>query len=440
MFDLAEVSATLEPGTRIGGYRIVALLGEGAIGRVYLAEHTKLKRRVAVKVLRDELAMSAKAVARFFGEARAVNEIQHRNIVEITDFVEGDPIRGLRSHYVMELLEGRTLKDAIAVLELGIDDILSIALQITGALAAVHEKGIVHRDLKPSDIFLVSNEHRSDFVKLLDFGAAKLSSSMKAGEPDTGSGLIVGTPGYMGPEQIMGEPVDGRADLYALGVVLFEMTTGHLPFQENDLMEMLLKHCTQDPPSPIAGPGRERIPQALASLISACLQKMPEDRPASAYEVYERLQLIRDQRSRRKRVLPASCLALGAASVVALLVFDGKPTVNAEMVMHHLAPPEPEQVLMEFDSVPAGAEVMLGAVLIGRTPLATFFDRSQDAAQVTFHLSEHVSVEQQVPLNTDAHVKVVLQPNAVPPSRATRPALKKRTRKISPAELLSPFE
>jgi hypothetical protein len=121
------------------------------------------------------------------------------------------------------------------------------------------------------------------------------------------------------------------------------------------------------------------------------------------------------------------------------MVFDVKPTARAEVVAP-LAAVEPEQVLMEFDSDPAGAEVMLGADLIGRTPLATFFERSAAAAQVTFHLTNHVSVEQKVPLNSDAHVKVVLQPSAIPRARPARPAMKKRTRTISPAELLSPFE
>ena len=158
-----RVFSPLRPGTLLGAYEILALIGQGAIGLVYLAQHTKLKRKVALKVLREELASNEKAVVRFFGEARAVNEIAHEHIVEITDFVEADPSRGIPSHFIMELLEGRTLKETMEQGRLSIDRILDIGMQISSALAAVHEKQIVHRDLKPANIFVVDGE-QSDFV------------------------------------------------------------------------------------------------------------------------------------------------------------------------------------------------------------------------------------------------------------------------------------
>jgi serine/threonine-protein kinase len=446
-------------GSFIGAYQIRELIGQGAIGLVYLAEHTKLKRKVALKVLRDELASNAKAVARFFGEARAVNEIAHENIVEITDFVEADADRGLPSHYIMELLEGRTLKEALENDRLQLDQILSIGMQIAGALGAVHDKAIVHRDLKPANIFLVTDDKRADFVKLLDFGVAKLSSALRSSEPDTGSGVLIGTPGYMSPEQIQGLAIDHRTDVYALGVVLFELVAGRPPFLEDDMLELLYKHCEADAPDPSdVSLATERIPRKLSQLILECLAKDPEDRPQSADEIYERLRAIRERRRLGRRLIPASWIAAIAASGIAMLGLGGKEdTAPLILVEEVAAEPEPEHVLVRFASDPPGAQVFLGEQLLGETPLTQVFDKTDQTASFSFARDGYEPEEELVPFSADVHVMVALKPLPIPPPEPPKqrtievvtkkiaphpPPKKKKKRKsrISRAEIRNPFE
>jgi len=306
------------PGTSFGSYRLVSLIGQGGIGLVYLAEHVRLKRRVALKILKSELASSPEMVARFFGEARAVNEIAHENIVQITDFIEGDG--SVPNHYIMEYLEGATLHETLEAEHLSIDRVLAIGAQIACALNAVHAKRIIHRDLKPDNVFLVADGRRADFVKLLDFGAAKLTESMRPGDPITKAGVLVGTPQYMSPEQILGDPVDHRTDLYALGAVLFEMAAGRPVFLEDDLERILLRHVNEDPLRPSRASVRSgSIPRALDELILECLQKVPEARPASAAEVHHRLERMLEARKRR-RAVPAIATACAAAAVLVALI------------------------------------------------------------------------------------------------------------------------
>jgi serine/threonine-protein kinase len=437
------------PGSFIGAYQILELIGQGAIGLVYLAEHTKLRRRVALKVLRDELATNEKAVSRFFGEARAVNEIAHDNIVEITDFVEADADRGLPSHYIMELLEGRTLKEALERQRLTVDQILAVGMQIASALGAVHEKKIVHRDLKPANIFLVTDEKRTDFVKLLDFGVAKLSSAMISTQPDTGSGVLIGTPGYMAPEQIQGSQIDHRTDIYALGVVLFEMVAGRAPFLEDDLFELLYQHCDLEPPDPTEVTVHEqRIPRPLSQLIVQCLQKAPEDRPQSAGEVYGRLRAMRERRRLERRLIPASWLAALVAVAVALLGLggehEGAPVVLVEEVAAESSEPDPEHVFLRFVSDPPGADVFLDDDLLGRTPLAQVFERSDRTARFVFLLPGHEATDEVVSFDGDVHVKVALKPIPIQPEPRSKKALvkkkPKRRGRISRSEIRNPFE
>jgi eukaryotic-like serine/threonine-protein kinase len=290
-----ERSVQLAAGTIVGSYRLLDLLGEGGMGRVYLAEHIKLGRRVALKMLRPEFGGNPIAVARFFAEARAVNRISHDNIVEITDFLDQ---AGLYNSYIMELLRGEDLG-----LRLLRTDVLPIAVaveigaQIASALTAVHAVGIVHRDLKPDNIFLIDRGGTPNFVKLLDFGVAKLSGVGDRGLSlhTTALGQVVGTPEYMSPEQAGGEPVDHRADIYALGVILYETVTGRLPFQAKNFGELVLQHLTAPPPRPTSYSDLpHQIPPALDDLIVELLAKAPADRPQSMVEIEQRLQAIHD--------------------------------------------------------------------------------------------------------------------------------------------------
>jgi len=288
-----DMSAELTPGTELGSYRIVKLLGEGGMGRVYVAEHMRLGRRVALKMLRQEFAVNPVAVSRFFAEARAVNRISHEHLVEITDFFEKP---GGENFFIMELLKGEDLgKHLMRYGALPVARAVDIAHQTASVLAAVHAAHIVHRDLKPDNIFLVERASRPDFVKLLDFGVAKLGDLHEGIKlRTTHAGAVIGTPEYMSPEQAGGLPVDHRTDIYALGVIMYEILTGRLPFEAKSFGEMVIKHMTVAPKPLGEHELKEELPAALETLVMALLEKDPDQRPQTMAEVEEVLQGIVD--------------------------------------------------------------------------------------------------------------------------------------------------
>ncbi len=277
-------------GREFGNYRLLQLLGEGGMGWIYLAHHLRIGRRVAIKMLRPELASDPVAVRRFFAEARAVNRIDHENIVEIHDFVHNE--HGY-TYLVLEFLVGR---DLLTLVEsdtgLPLTRAVDIMSQVARALAAAHDAGVVHRDLKPENIFLSEHEDGSDFVKLLDFGIAKLmctSSSPRL----TRAGTAVGTPNYIAPEQALGAEVDHRADIYSFGLILYELATGRRPFASADVVETVAKQVTEVPVRPRELDGSRDIPLALDDLIMRCIAKRAADRPQSMQEVEAALRAIR---------------------------------------------------------------------------------------------------------------------------------------------------
>jgi putative nucleotidyltransferase with HDIG domain len=260
-------------GTHIGNYRIVTELGAGAMGEVYFAEHEVMGRRAAVKIIREELSSNQDMVQRFINEARLVNRIGHPNIVEITDFGQV----GSRYYLMMELLEGETLEERLERASfLNEATAKHIALQVADALSAAHARGVVHRDLKPENIYLIQRGGRSDFVKVLDFGIAKLNAT--AGAPQgTIPGTILGTPHYMSPEQCRGDDqLDHRSDVYALGVVLYRMLTGALPFDGDTLFQVLFAqtNATARPPREL----RPEISERVETVVLTALAKDPQAR------------------------------------------------------------------------------------------------------------------------------------------------------------------
>jgi eukaryotic-like serine/threonine-protein kinase len=271
-------------GRNIGNYKIVRVLGEGGMGTVYLAEHPMIGKRVAVKMLRPDLGTDPGLVSRFFQEAKAVNEIRHPNIVDISDFGHTDD--GI-VYFVMELLEGESLRDRLqATGPLTLDVAIACSRQVVDALAAAHRVGIIHRDLKPDNIFLVPDTQvpggfRS---KLFDFGVAKLlgDKQQQVGHK-TIDGAVVGTPFYMSPEQALCHDVTAAADIYAMGVVMYEMVTGSVPFHAEQLV-LLLNAILKKPPQP-PSLVRTDVPPWLDRLIMRCLEKDPEARPRSMEEV-----------------------------------------------------------------------------------------------------------------------------------------------------------
>ncbi|MGB8293972.1 MAG: serine/threonine-protein kinase [Polyangia bacterium] len=269
-------------GRSIGNYKIVRAIGEGGMGTVYLAEHPMIGKRVAVKMLRPDLGTDPGLVSRFFQEARAVNEIRHPNIVDISDF--GKTEDGI-VYFVMELLEGRSLRDRLnAEGPLPIDDAVTVSRQVCDALAAAHRVGIVHRDLKPDNIFLLADPTGALRSKLFDFGVAKLLGEQeKQVGHKTIAGSVVGTPFYMSPEQALCQEVTAAADIYAMGVVMFEMVTGRVPFEAAQLV--LLLNAILKQPAPPASQFRPDVPAFLDRLILRCLDKDPGARPRTMEEV-----------------------------------------------------------------------------------------------------------------------------------------------------------
>ncbi|HUJ58828.1 MAG TPA: serine/threonine-protein kinase [Kofleriaceae bacterium] len=268
--------ADLLIGQTIGNYLVTQKLGEGGMGAVYLAEHPTIGKKVALKVLHNEFSNNPEVAERFFNEAKAVNAIDHPNIVQIIDYgvIHGPAGIDRMVYFFMEYLGGVTLSQVIRTeAPMPPERALTIALQVADALAASHRMGIVHRDLKPDNIMLVTRGRERDFVKLLDFGIAKLTGE-GMGSHRTRTGLVLGTPAYMSPEQCEGKPnVDHRTDIYALGIVLYEMLVGRVPFIGEGYGEILVQHLTQRP----IEPSRYRMMSPhVEQVVLKALEKRPE--------------------------------------------------------------------------------------------------------------------------------------------------------------------
>ncbi|MBA3549175.1 MAG: serine/threonine protein kinase [Nannocystis sp.] len=254
-------------------YRLIKKLGEGGMGAVYLAEHVTIKKRCAIKVLNPEYAHKTDLVERFLQEARAASMIAHENVVEITDF--GAAPNG-SVFFVMEMLIGEDLADTIKrEAPMPWSRVAPMALQICSALKAAHAKGIIHRDMKPENCFRIERSGNPDFIKVLDFGIAKVTTEDPEGTAGrlTSTGMIFGTPTYMSPEQAQGEKVDHRSDIYALGVILYELLTGKVPFSADNFMGILTKHMFDEPLAPSEIAPEANISPEVEALVLKALQK-----------------------------------------------------------------------------------------------------------------------------------------------------------------------
>src|SRR3954469_11037046 len=252
-------------------YRLDARIGKGGMGTVYRATHLLIDRPVAIKVLNPHFVEDEEAQERFRREARAAGRLQHQNVAAVTDFGRTDD--GL-VYIVMELLEGRTLRDVLSrEAPLDAARAVSLMLQISAAVGAAHEAGIIHRDLKPANIFIVQRKDAPPFVKVLDFGIAKLAAEALDGDNDpptlTQVGAMIGTPRYMSPEQCEGVKLTPASDVYSLGIILYEMLTGTTPFTGTSPIAIAIKHSTVPPRRPreiVAG-----IPAALEGVVMHAL-------------------------------------------------------------------------------------------------------------------------------------------------------------------------
>ncbi len=281
-------------GRVLGGrYRLEQKLGAGGMGSVYRATHVLMDKPVAVKILRGELSADESAVARFQREAKGASRIEHENCVAVTDF--GREEDGTL-YLVMEHLEGCTLWELVHQGEgpLPLERVHRLAQQVCRALVAAHASGVVHRDLKPENVMIVQRPDRPDQVKVLDFGLAKIVQG--DGEPAvtalTRAGAVFGTPRYMSPEQAEGRPVDHRSDIYSFGVILYEMVTGTLPFDDDSVVALLSKHVNTAPEPPSSRSPERDVDRATEAVVMRCMAKAPEERFGTAKELLEALETV----------------------------------------------------------------------------------------------------------------------------------------------------
>jgi Tol biopolymer transport system component len=327
---------SIAAGSQLGPYHVSALLGAGGMGEVYRAQDPRLGRAVAIKILPATFATDPERLRRFEQEARAVAALNHANILAVHDVGshEGAP------YIVSELLEGETLRQRLDTAAMAIRRVVDCAVQVAHGLAAAHEKGVVHRDLKPENIFLTANDH----VKILDFGLAKLmerepvpsGSAATALSPDTAPGFVLGTVGYMAPEQVRGVAVDHRTDIFAFGTIVYEMLSGRRPFLGETSADTMTAILKEEPPDlPLAD---RRIPPALARVVDRCLSKNPAARFQSAGDLAFALESLSDHsrtsdahaeptpsRPRRDRAALIVAAALGIAflALLSAAVFRG---------------------------------------------------------------------------------------------------------------------
>ena len=283
-------------GDVIGNYRIVEPLGEGGMGTVFRVEHVVLGRLYALKVLRSKVfERDASAAQRFVREARAAARVRHPNICDVFDFgYLGDG----RPYFVMELLEGESLADRLLQGALPPGEAVAIARQMAAALAVVHDHGVVHGDVTPSNALVVDHDREPPAVKLVDFGLAAIAGEAFAEEE---SDFVLGTPAYISPEQLRGLPATDRSDQYGLGAVVFELLSGHPPYQHDDLRQLCMMHIQA--PIPVVQSPHGPLPPKLADVITTCLQKSPQARfpgMRALVAALDEIERVTDRRGWRK--------------------------------------------------------------------------------------------------------------------------------------------
>ncbi|MEO6007063.1 MAG: serine/threonine-protein kinase, partial [Vicinamibacteraceae bacterium] len=304
---------TLLPGRRLGPYEVRQPLGAGGMGEVYLAHDTRLQRSVAIKVLPAAFAEHADRLQRFEQEARATATLNHPNVMAVFDVGVDDGV----PYVVLELLEGQTLATALRRGALSPRQATDLAGQIAQGLAAAHAKGIVHRDLKPDNIFVTADGR----AKILDFGLAKLIESPDlhatvthlATTPPTGPGHVLGTAGYMAPEQVRGEPADHRADIFAFGAVFYEMLSGQPAFGGETTVERMTAILKDDPPPLLTG----AVPPQLDRVVHRCLEKSPAQRFQSAKDIAFALEAMSLGAASTSPSAPASASAAALTTTAA---------------------------------------------------------------------------------------------------------------------------
>jgi tRNA A-37 threonylcarbamoyl transferase component Bud32 len=405
----------LAAGATVGDYVVERFLGAGAMGEVYAGKHPVIGKRVAIKVLRHELAASAEAAERFIREARAVNQVDHENVVDVFAFGR---LEDGRLYLVMDLVDGASLRAKLVNGPLPLEEAIKILEPIADALDAAHGKGVIHRDLKPDNIMLSSAKPPK--VMILDFGIAKLVSKANEGKPTgpstlTGAGTWLGTPSYMAPEQWSVDGAGPASDRYALGVIAFELLTGAPPFTATSVPAMMEQHFRTKVPALASRAFPEDVGRTLDRVLEKALAKDPDARYATARTFVDELRAhsvpgvapLRAKpaaaapRTGRAALLAAGLLGagvLGAGIVVVLTARGREPSASARGASA-LRPPPTGTVSIVVRSSPGGAEVRRGAVILGTTP-----------TKVTAQSGEHLELDVRKPGYAPVHRSVTAGP------------------------------
>ncbi len=328
-----------------GRWRIVKKLGEGGMGEVYVAEHIHIEKKVAMKLLRAEVLGNAEAVTRFYQEARSASSIGHENIIQIEDFGK---LPDGRVYMLMEYLLGAPLNEMIAREPLPLGRALDIVIQVCRGLSAAHAKGITHRDMKPENVYVTQKDGR-DLPKILDFGIAKVQHG-DTSQNLTQAGTIYGTPFYMAPEQALGGKMDHRVDIYAMGIILYEVFCGVLPFKGETFMGILTQHITMqpDPPSLVAAQHGRQMPPELEQIILKAIRKNADERYQSmnemaialtdVYRAYVGPRRTDMMQSVPSHMMPTMGMQMGGASGATLALQPGAVPMATPGAMHAMTP------------------------------------------------------------------------------------------------------
>jgi serine/threonine-protein kinase len=331
--------------TIAGRYEIKALLGQGGMGAVYEAVQQPLDRRIALKVIKRSLTDEPVAVKRFIQEAQAAAALSHPHIVTLHDFGQTDDGT---LYIAMEFLEGKSVRQELAAHgAMPWQRTVPIVVDVCQALLEAHQRGIIHRDLKPDNIMLLQAAGRSDYAKVVDFGVAKLLDRPDGQSTLTGTGMVVGTPGYISPEQINGVTDDARSDLYALGVVWFEMLTNRSPFEDKTPMKLVVKHLTEKPPQPSHLFPEGNIPPEVDALVYRLLAKEPASRGEGSAQLLAQLQEL----WARSQGLPPDAATAGMSTSEV----DAVKAAAAAVTAPGTPPPTPAPSLPTSSTPPAPA-------------------------------------------------------------------------------------
>lgn len=372
------MGTSLTPGTKLGHYETLSQIGAGGMGEVYLAQDTKLARKVALKILPEDVAGDQKRMDRFSLEAQAASALNHPNILTIYEIGE----TGGRHFMVTEFVDGITMRERLLSREaLLLPEVLDIAVQVSGALAAAHAAGIIHRDIKPENLML----RKDGFVKVLDFGLAKLSAP--AGSPidsnaetvrvNTEPGTIIGTVAYMSPEQARGLHLDARTDIWSLGVVLYEMIVGQTPFAGKDVHRQII--AIQEQQAPLVSRVTEGVPERLEEIVSKTLAKNPDERYQTAKDLLIDLKRLKQKLEvdrEIERTTPAKVTAAGETFSTG----PGAATVDAPTSTSIIS--QPEQPISGIKRHKRSAVIAL-TIVAGLALLVLYFVYARHAAQIS---------------------------------------------------------